>query len=72
MPRREYAILKDGVHEFRLNVYYVKPLYQIEQLHRAGFANARVFSLSKGLEIDPPELDKNRDPWLYFVCQPMT
>ena len=67
---QEYAILNDGAHGWRLSTYYVDPRYQVEQLHATGFANVRFFSLASGAEIGSVEqLENNRDPWLYFLCE---
>jgi len=66
-----HAVFCDGVHEFRVQLYYIQPRYQIEQLQEAGFTDVRVFSLD-GYEVKSgAELDQNRDQWLYFMCRPM-
>jgi SAM-dependent methyltransferase len=65
-----YAILNDGAHDWRLHTYYVDPRFQVKQLHDAGFASVRFFSLKSGTEIGSAEqLESNRDPWLFFLCK---
>jgi len=51
------------------NTYYVDPRCEIERLHALGFGNVRIFALN-GTEIKTvAQLNKSRDPWLYFMCQ---
>lgn len=74
-PRRfdllnqDYAILNDWVYGRRLSTYFVKPRCQIEQLTGIGFSNLRYFSLKTGIEISSAQLENNRDPWLYYLCE---
>jgi hypothetical protein len=62
--------LNDGAHDWSLDTYYIDPRFQVKQLHDAGFANVRFFSLRSGTEIGSLEqLESNRDPWMFFLCK---
>ena len=64
----DYLIIFDGAHEFRLKSYFIRPSYQIKQLHEAGFNKIRIFDLSSGDELKNDELSGNSDFWLYYLC----
>lgn len=69
---KPYAILRDRVHRFRLNNYFIKPAVQIDQLQALGFSNIRLFSELTGEELDAyneKELNQNKDPWIYYMCE---
>lgn len=69
---KPHAILRDRVHRFRLNHYFIKPAAQIDQLQSLGFKNIRLFSEFTGEELDasdPQELSKNQDAWIYYMCE---
>lgn len=69
LKSREYAVINDGVHRFRLWLYYIKPEDQIKQLNKAGFKNVRVFSQRDGIEIeDKITLSITTESWLYYLC----
>lgn len=67
--KRPYTIVNDGTHRFGLNMYYIKPEYQIKQLEHVGFRNVRLFSVSTGAEIAPQDLEHIVDDgWIYYLC----
>ncbi|NEO87890.1 MAG: class I SAM-dependent methyltransferase, partial [Spirulina sp. SIO3F2] len=69
LARSDYAIIKDEPHNFKLANYYIRPHAQLNQL-APYFEQVRVYSWQTGLEIkDEIELQKNRDLWLYYLCQ---
>ena len=42
----QYAIINDGTHDYRLQMYYVNPVEQIKQLHQYGlFKDVQIYSL---------------------------
>jgi SAM-dependent methyltransferase len=64
---RDYAVINDGAHFFRLRTYFIKPTYQLTQLHELGFQQARIFSLVDGQEV-AGKIDSLSDYWLYYLC----
>ncbi len=69
---KPYAILRDRVHRFRFNHYFIRPAAQIDQLRSLGFKNIRLFSELSGEELDiynKNGLDQNKDPWIYYMCE---
>jgi len=62
----DYAIINDGAHRFRLKTYYIKPSFQITQLHDLGFQGVRIFSL-EGHEVTH-NVAEAKDSWLYYLC----
>ena len=64
-----YAVLKDGVHEYRLQHYFIRPAKQLEQLAE-WFCDVEVYSATSGSRIeDLAKLDNVDDPWLYYLCR---
>lgn len=73
LPKKNHAIINDGANNFKLKNYYIDPESQIKQLQDVGFSHVRILSLGSGLEItNEAELENNRDPWLYYLCQKET
>ncbi len=70
LRNERYAIVNDGACNSRLTTYYIKPEESLKQLADCGFSNSRVYSLESGKEIvDKSEMDRIRDPWLYYLCE---
>jgi ubiquinone/menaquinone biosynthesis C-methylase UbiE len=68
LKKQSHAVINDGVYDFRLKTYYVKPEYQIQQLAEAGFSRVQIFALD-GQEISGPAgFHQIADPWLYYLC----
>jgi len=65
---KNYAIFNDGALNYKLQMYYIKPIFQIEQLNNLGFKNIRIFSLHDGNQI-VNNLENREDPWLYYLCE---
>ena len=65
---KNYAIFNDGALNYKLQMYYIKPTFQIEQLNNLGFKNIRIFSLHDGEQINN-NLENKEDPWLYYLCE---
>lgn len=69
LHKRDFALLRDGTHWFRLENYYIKPKVQIHQIEELGFKNIRVFTLGGEELCDLPRLqDGITDHWLYYLC----
>jgi ubiquinone/menaquinone biosynthesis C-methylase UbiE len=67
MIKRNYAVINDGFHHLRLFQYYIKPEFQLDQLHNCGFQDISIYS-SNGKEIHG-NLSLLEDDWLYYLCR---
>jgi ubiquinone/menaquinone biosynthesis C-methylase UbiE len=66
----EYARIYDGAQNFKINVYYISPEKQIEQLKNLAYKNIKVISLIDGIEVkSKSELRAIKDPWIHYLCQ---
>ena len=63
---REYALINDPSHNFRLLTYYINKESQVEQLERIGFSDIEMVDAS-GAFISPGQVC--RDGWIYYVCR---
>lgn len=69
LKKQESAVIRDGVHQFRVKLFYIKPQTQIQQLQKLGFKDIQAFSLKNGAKISYEELDKVDDYWIYYSCR---
>jgi|SRR5688572_13384521 len=65
---RDYAIIRDSTHWYRLRTYYVKPSEQLRQLDAVGFKDTQVYSCI-GTRLEPAVFETNRDYSLYYLCR---
>lgn len=66
----DFAVIRNGVEHFSLNMSYVKPEYQIELLKKTGFKNVRTFSIKTGAEVPHNQLSAlTREAWIYYLCE---
>lgn len=65
---KQYARIIDGAHDFKLNLFYIKPSFQILQLEENGFDDSELYSLSKGDIIDTVLIDSATDSWITYLC----
>jgi SAM-dependent methyltransferase len=64
-----YAIINDGVHDYKIWHYYITPAEQIRQLHECGFGNVRLFSNTTGQEVSAAKgYDSLLDFMIYYLC----
>jgi ubiquinone/menaquinone biosynthesis C-methylase UbiE len=68
ISNKEYIILKDGSHEWSLDVFFISPDYQTKLLKSLGFKKIRIFDLTFGKELADSESRKTKDKWLYYLC----
>jgi len=61
----DWSILKTGDHDFQIDIYHVKPAFQLSILNRLGFHVDRVLD-RKGNQVDAVQAP---DAWLYYVCR---
>lgn len=60
-----FAVVNDGAHEFSMLFVYADPAWQVEELHRAGFEDVRVFD-ERGRRADPGSVD---DAWVHYLAR---
>ncbi len=65
---KPYFFLKDGGEDFRLDICYVRPEYQLQQLAEAGYRVSDIVASLSGKELSPLQAATSRDCWLYFRC----
>jgi ubiquinone/menaquinone biosynthesis C-methylase UbiE len=64
LPRKGWAIIRDGTGMFRIRTYYISPTEQLKQLDRAGFRDVRGFGM------DGKPCGKNpTDLWIHLSCR---
>lgn len=68
IARGRHAFVHDGVHEFRVKIYYVDPEEQVAQLAQTGFREPRLFG-ENGVEINLSSSRLKRDAWIYYLCR---
>lgn len=70
LSKLEYVHVKDGAHNFKMNLVYIKPEVQIAQLLNYGFSQTRSFSCDTGKElINDSEFSTNPEGWVYFLSE---
>ncbi len=66
----DYTVIRDDVHQFRMNHYYAKPRVVVDQLNSLGFSNVRVLPAKTSGELDLQRLDAATEyPWLHYLCE---
>jgi len=64
----DWAVLKTGDHDFKMDIFHVDPEFQIQELSRLGYQVDSIYD-PKGRKADPATTNAN---WLYYLCQPDT
>lgn len=66
----DYTVIRDDVHQFRMNHYYAKPAVVMAQLQHFGLKNIRVFPSKASGEIDIATLDSvDQYGWLHYLSE---
>nr|WP_035800784.1 class I SAM-dependent methyltransferase [Crocosphaera chwakensis] len=69
IKQKNYAILRDESHNFRLRTYYIRASEQIKQLEPL-FTDIKVFSWKTGLQLTTKQdMIFCNDMWLYYLCR---
>ncbi len=63
---KPWAILATGDHDFKIQIYHIKPEYQVKQLEDAGFEVVSVYDEKAKLR-DP--LKEKINEYMYFLCK---
>ena len=68
IKHKNYAILRDESHNFRLRTYYIRASEQIKQLEPL-FKDIKVYSWKTGLQLTKnQDMIDCSDMWLYYLC----
>lgn len=67
-PAGDIAFVKDGTHDFEVELAYVRPLWQLDEIKKQGITSVRCFALSDGRELREKDLSTDTSTWIYFVC----
>jgi SAM-dependent methyltransferase len=62
---QDWAVLKTGDHDFRIDIYHIQPQVQLNELARLGYRVESVLD-DRGEEVDPVH---SGSPWLYYLCR---
>ncbi len=66
----DYAVIRNGIEHFSLNIYYARPEQQVRHLEKMGFRSVRAFSYKTGLEIPFAQLHQvTKDAWIHYMCE---
>jgi ubiquinone/menaquinone biosynthesis C-methylase UbiE len=64
----DHRMVTDGVHNFRLKLYYVRPSFQVDQLEEAGFHEVEAFD-HQLRALSREEMNASEDIWLHYLCR---
>lgn len=63
--KNNWEILKTGAHDFKMDIYHINPVYQIQQLDNAGFQVISTYCLHGGIE----DVETTQANTLYYLCK---
>lgn len=66
LERTGWTWLPEVGYGFQVDMYYVFPEFQIEQLREAGFALVDLYNL-RGQSVNP--YDPGKDAFLHYLCR---
>ena len=66
---RDHFIIKDGGEDFRLDIMYMSPGLQEQNLEKAGFRVLQRVENTSGRVVDAVGAAKSRTASIYFVCE---
>jgi ubiquinone/menaquinone biosynthesis C-methylase UbiE len=61
----DWKILKTGDHDFKIDVYHIDPVVQIQQLDEIGFQVESIYDLHGGIE----NVETTQANSLYYLCR---
>ena len=64
-----YIILRDGENNFRSDVMYMKPEFQLEMLKNYGFEPICFYDAEKGIKIPVLKLGNSKAQWIYALTK---
>lgn len=67
--KEDYIILRDGENNFKSDVMYMKPEFQVEMLKDYGFEPICFYDVEKGIKIPALQLNKSKAQWIYVLTK---
>ncbi len=66
---RNYIILRDGENNFKSDVMYTKPEFQLEMLRNFGFDPVCFYDAERGIKIPALKLSESKAQWIYALTK---
>ena len=63
--QNDWEILKTGDHDFKMDIYHINPVYQLQQLDESGFQVESIYSLYGRIE----NAETTQANTLYYLCR---
>lgn len=67
--RKDYIILRDGENNFKSDVMYIKPEFQLDMLRNDGFEPVCFYDAEKGIKIPILQLGESKAQWIYALTK---
>lgn len=66
---RDYIILRDGENNFKTDVMYTKPEFQLQMLKDYGFEPVCFYDAERGIKIPVSQLGESKAQWIYALTK---
>lgn len=66
---KDYIILRDGENNFKSDVMYTKPEFQLDMLRNCGFQPVCFYDAEKGIKIPTLQLGESKAQWIYALTK---
>lgn len=66
---RDYIILRDGENNFKTDVMYTRPEFQLQMLRNYGFEPVCFYDAEKGIKIPVSQLGESKAQWIYALTK---
>ena len=66
---RDYVILRDGADNFKTDVMYTKPAFQLQMLKDYGFEPICFYDAERGIKIPVSQLGESKAQWIYALTK---
>lgn len=65
----DFFKLYDGAEDFRMEVMYLKPSFQLDMLQKQNFRTLSCWNAHSGTLIPTSKVDESKCFWIYVVCE---
>lgn len=66
---KDYIILRDGENNFKTDVMYTKPEFQLQMLENYGFETVCFYNAERGIKIPASQLGESKAQWIYALTK---
>jgi len=66
---RDYIILRDGENNFKTDVMYTRPEFQLQMLKNYGFEPVCFYDAERGIKIPVSQLGESKAQWIYALTK---